>query len=130
MRRTFRLFVAILCASVSVSLVSMPAFAQNAAPPAALGIAVGDSDGKPVVAHVLPNLTAAKMGVLEGDLIIEAGGKPITSAEQVIAYAHELTVGGDVSIVVQRGDGVFKLTGLATARPDDMPSGPPPGSKQ
>jgi len=125
--KSFRNFLAGLSLAVTATagLTSSASLAQAQVPPAALGIAVGDETGRPVVRQVLAGLTAEKMAVQEGDLIIEAGGKPVSQASEVIGYAHSLTVGAPVALTVRRGDKVLKLAGVAMPRPSDMPAAPP-----
>ncbi|WP_158266246.1 alpha/beta hydrolase [Allosphingosinicella deserti] len=81
-----------------------------ATPPSAL-------QGPPIVDRVLPGQTAERLGVRQGDRIIAAGGRPVATGEDVVAYAATLLTGDPAELQVQRAGKVLRLRGKALSRP-------------
>jgi N-acetylneuraminic acid mutarotase len=76
-----------------------------------------------VIASVVPGGTAAVIGMQPGDILLQAGGKPVSGPQAVGEYVESLKVGDRVSVLVKRGGRTVQLTGKAVARP---PAPPPP----
>jgi S1-C subfamily serine protease len=91
-------FAAIVAAGVALALSPAHVAAQEAAKPISLGMALehmaeGDTQGGEVTS-ILPGGTGAALGFKVGDILIEAGGRPI-SREVLRAYMKEKKVGID-----------------------------------
>lgn len=65
---------------------------------------------------MLPDRTAAAIGFKVGDILLEAGGTPI-SQEVLMEYLKEKKEGDSLSFKVKRADEVIELTGKAVATP-------------
>lgn len=112
--------VAVACAAFALSPV--PAVAQAPAKPVSLGIQfAGNPEGTEAeVIQMLPDRTGAAIGFKVGDVLIEAGGKPL-SREVLMAYMKEVKEGDQVRFKVRRAGQIVELTGRGMAAPDGSP---------
>lgn len=69
------------------------------------------------VVRVLPNLTAATLGLKEADIIVSLNGKPVTAPNAVQLTMAGLYGGDNLEIEVIRDGKKSKLSGAAAARP-------------
>ena len=119
--KQFRL-AAFLAAGAALALAPAHVAAQ-AAKPVSLGVQMNvtpEAEGPEVVA-MLPDRTAAAVGFKIGDILLEAGGKPI-SREVLDAYMKQLKEGDQVSFKVKRAGAIVDLTGKAVAAPEGAPA--------
>jgi S1-C subfamily serine protease len=112
---------AVLFACAAFALAPAQVLAQ-AAKPVSLGIQfAGNPEGNEAeVVQMLPDRTGAAIGFKVGDILIEAGGKPL-SREVLMAYMKEVKEGDQVRFKVRRGGEVIELTGKGMAAPDGAP---------
>lgn len=66
--------------------------------------------GKLVVARIAPGSVAERAGMKEADVVLEIGGKAISSGTQMIGVLDALQRDVDVDVVVSRNDQIMKLT--------------------
>ncbi len=116
---------AVLAAGAVLALSPAHVAAQAAAKPVSLGIAFAPTAEGAEVVQMLPDRTGAAIGFKVGDVLIEAGGKPI-SQEVLMEYMKQLKDGDQVSFKVKRGDAVVELAGKGMAAPEGSPPLPPP----
>ena len=117
----------VVAACAALALSPADAAAQARAKPVSLGIAFSGSPDGAEVMEMLPDRTGAAIGFKVGDILIEAGGKPV-SRDVLMDYMKQLKEGDQVSFKVKRGDAVVELTGKGMAAPEGSPglSAPPP----
>lgn len=117
----------ILAAAIVAALAGAPAAAaeQGAAPAVALGVGMENRPDGIRVARVFPGGTAAAIGVQEGDVILQVGGRAATGPEVVGQYVSGLAVGDPVSVQISRDGRTVELTGRALARPEGFQVGQP-----
>lgn len=113
-------FVAMLAAGAAIGLSPTHAGAQEAARPI-LGVRIQVQPEGPVISEILPGQTAAAIGFQVGDVLLEAGGRPI-SQEVLQEYWGQVREGDQVTFRVQRAGAVIELTGRAVAAPNDAPA--------
>lgn len=115
-------FLAIFAACAAIALSPAPLSAQAAAKPVSLGIQFsGNEEGNEAeVVQMLPDRTGAAIGFKVGDVLIEAGGKPL-SREALMAYMKEVKEGDQVRFKVRRAGQVIELTGKGMAAPEGSP---------
>jgi CubicO group peptidase (beta-lactamase class C family) len=82
----------------------------------ALGVSLEQHPEGALVASVLPDGTAAAMGVRVGDIIVELDGKPM-SPQVVQEYLQKTKIGDRVTMKVKRTGAIMELIGKAMARP-------------
>lgn len=70
-----------------------------------------------VLGDVLPGGTATTLGLRPGDVVVEAGARPVSGPAELVAYAAALSEGAPVDLRVQRGGRTVRLQGTAAARP-------------
>ena len=112
-----------LAAILAAALALSPAHvAAQAAKPVSLGIQFsGNPEGTEAeVVQMLPDRTGAAIGFKVGDILIEAGGKPI-SPEALMAYMKQAKEGDQVSFKVRRAGTVVELSGTGMAAPEGAP---------
>ncbi len=116
-------FAAILAAGAALALSPAYVAAQGAAKPVSLGIQFsGNPEGTEAeVVRMLPDRTGAAIGFKVGDILIEAGGKPV-SREVLMAYMKEKKDGDQLSFKVKRAGAVIELTGKGMAAPEGAPA--------
>lgn len=109
----------ILAASAALALALSPALAVDQVAPKniSFGVKIAVTPEGPEIVEMLPDRTAAAVGFKVGDILIEAGGKPI-SQEVLTEYLNEKKPGDHVSFKVKRADTVIELTGMAVAPPE------------
>jgi S1-C subfamily serine protease len=117
-------FAAMLAAGAALALSPAHVAAQAAAKPVSLGIkfdhmAGGGTDG-PEVTEILPGRNGAAVGFKVGDILIEAGGKPI-SAEVLREYMKNKKVGDQLTFKVKRAGAVLDLSGTVMEAPEGAP---------
>lgn len=114
-------FVTILVAAVALALSSADVAAQTAAKPVSLGVQFLVTEDGPEVTDMLPDRTGVAIGFKVGDILIEAGGKPISEAV-LMEYLQAKKAGDQLSFKVKRADAVIELTGKALAAPAGAPA--------
>lgn len=109
------------------ALVASPAYvaAQAGGKPISLGVQLQMKPDGPEIVSVFPGGTAAAAGFKVGDVLLEAGGKPM-SPEVLQDYLKQAKEGDPVGFKVKRGDAVIELTGAAARMPADAPPPPTP----
>lgn len=119
-------FAAVLAAGVALALspayvaaqaTEAPAPAPAAGKPGLLGVQIMLKPEGPEIVEMLPDRTAAAIGFKVGDILLEAGGKPI-SQEVLQDYMKQLKVGDPVSFKVRRAGAEVVLTGKAVGAPE------------
>jgi S1-C subfamily serine protease len=112
-------FAAIVAAGAALALSPTPVTAQGSAKPVSLGIQFsGTPEGTEAeVVKMLPDRTGAAIGFKVGDILIEAGGKPV-SREVLMAYMKDKKEGDQLNFKVRRGGAVIELTGTGMAAPE------------
>jgi predicted metalloprotease with PDZ domain len=116
MHKLLYALTAALLASASVTSAADDTLPRKAA----LGIAMNPPVAErqdAVVGNVLPGLTADRIGLRTGDIIVAAGGKPVRTSADVVAYAGALKSGDRVEIEIRRSGKTLKLRGNASGRP-------------
>ncbi len=115
-------FAAILAAGAALALSPAHVAAQGAAKPVSLGIQFSGNpeNTEAEVVQMLPDRTGAAMGFKVGDILIEAGGKPV-SREVLMAYMKEKKAGDQLSFKVRRAGAVIELSGTGMAAPEGAP---------
>ena len=126
--------LAAILAGAALALSPANAAAQGASPAAnavSLGIQFsGNQEGTEAeVVKMLPDRTGAAIGFKVGDILIEAGGKPV-SPEVLMEYMKQAKVGDQLSFKVKRGGQVIELTGQGMAAPAGSAPLPPPEQPQ
>jgi S1-C subfamily serine protease len=114
-------FAAILAAGAVLALSPAHVAAQAAAKPASLGVAFQVTPDGPTVAEILPDRGGAALGLKVGDVMVEAGGKPI-SQEVLQEYMKQMKPGDQMSFKVKRAGAILELTGKAVAAPEGAPA--------
>jgi S1-C subfamily serine protease len=114
-------FAAILAAGAAFALAPAHVAAQAAAKPVSLGVAFEVTPDGPTVAEILPDRGGAALGLKVGDVLVEAGGKPI-SQEVLQEYMKQLKAGDQMSFKVKRAGAVLELTGKAVTTPEGAPA--------
>jgi S1-C subfamily serine protease len=113
---------AAILAGAALALAPSQVAAQDAGKPVSLGIQfAGNEEGNEAeVMEMLPDRTGAAIGFKVGDVLIEAGGKPV-SREVLMAYMKQLKEGDQVSFKVRRAGTIVELTGKGMAAPEGSP---------
>jgi S1-C subfamily serine protease len=116
-------FAAILAAGAALALSPAQVAAQATAKPVSLGIQFsGNPEGTEAeVVKMLPDRTGAAIGFKVGDILIEAGGKPVTR-EVLMAYMKEKREGDQLTFKVKRAGAVIELSGKGMAAPEGAPA--------
>ena len=119
--------LAAMLAGAALALSPASAAAQEPAKPVSLGIQFSGNpqNTEAEVVKMLPDRTGAAIGFKVGDILIEAGGKPV-SRDVLMAYMKQVKVGDQLSFKVRRGGQVIELTGKGMAAPEGSPPLPPP----
>jgi C-terminal processing protease CtpA/Prc len=117
-------FAAILAAGAALALSPTHVAAQAAAKPASFGAQIQLKPEGPEIAALLPDRTAAAIGLKVGDILVEAGGKPI-SQEVFVEYMKQIKEGDPVSFKVKRAGAVVDLTGKGVAKPEGAAAATP-----
>ena len=111
---------AILAAGSALALSPASAVAQAGGNAVSMGMKLehvmqdGKDGGK--VTGLLPDRTAAALGFKVDDILIEAGGQPITP-EVFREYLKGKKAGDQLIFKIKRGDEVVELKGAAVAAP-------------
>ncbi len=114
-------FAAILAAGAALALSPAHLGAQAAPKPVSLGVQLtGSAEGAEVTA-LLPDRTGAALGLKVGDILVEAGGKPI-SREVLQEYMKQLKEGDEVSFKVKRAGELLDLKAKGKAAPEGAPT--------
>ncbi len=116
-------FAAIFAAGAALALSPVQLAAQTAARPVSLGIqfAPNPEGTEAEVVQMLPDRTGAAIGFKVGDILVEAGGKPI-SREALMEYMKQSKEGDQVSFKVKRAGAIVELTGKGMAAPEGSPT--------
>lgn len=120
-------FGVVLAAIAALALSPAHVAAQAAGKPVSLGVKIQVNSEGPEIVEMLPDRTGAAIGFKVGDILLEAGGKPI-SQEVLQDYLKQAKEGDQVSFKVRRAGAVVDLTGKAVAAPEGAP--PPPDQPQ
>ena len=114
-----------IVAGAALALLPAQGAAQATAKPVSLGIQFsGSPEGTEAeVIKMLPDRTGAAIGFKVGDMLIEAGGKPVTR-EVLMAYMKDKKEGDQLSFKVKRAGAVIELTGKGMAAPEGAPPMP------
>ena len=114
--------LAAILAGAALALAPAPAVAQEKAQPVSLGIQFSGNPNntEAEVVKMLPDRTGAAIGFKVGDILIEAGGKPV-SRDVLMEYMKQVTVGDHLSFKVKRAGQVIELTGKGMAAPEGAP---------
>ncbi len=90
-------------APVGVGIVSVQ---PRAIPPqrVLLGVEIRPSDKGPRIHRLLPEMGAAKAGLLQGDIITHVGSKSTATREDVLEQLKDLSKGDTVQVKAIRGD--------------------------
>jgi predicted metalloprotease with PDZ domain len=110
-------FAAILAAGAALALSPAHVAAQAEAKPVSMGIRLKPHAEGGEVAVLLPGLTGAAVGFEVGDILIEAGGTPV-SPKVLQEYMKTVRAGDQVSFKVKRAGAVVELTGKGVAAPE------------
>jgi S1-C subfamily serine protease len=112
-----------LAAGALLALSPVHLGAQAPAKPVSLGIQFsGNPEGTEAeVVEMLPDRTGAAIGFKVGDILIEAGGKPVTR-DVLMAYMKAKKEGDQLSFKVKRAGTVVELTGKGMAAPEGAPA--------
>lgn len=116
---TLKLVTMLAGAALALALSPVHVAAQTEAKPVSLGIQFLVTPEGPEVSAMLPDWTGEAIGFRIGDLLIEAGGKPI-SEEVLKGYLKEKKEGDQLSFKVKRANAVIELTGKAIAVPEGV----------
>lgn len=111
------MFVTVLALALSFTQVA----AQSAAMPVSLGVQFLITEDGPEVTDMLPGRTGVAIGFKLGDILLEAGGKPV-SEQVLMEYLKSKKPGDTVSFKVKRADAEIELTGKALATPAGAPA--------
>lgn len=114
-------FALLLAAGAALALSPAHLAAQAAAKPVSLGLQIQVKPDGPEIVAMLPDRTGAAIGFKLGDILLEAGGKPI-SQEVLQDYVKQVKEGDQVSFKVKRAGEVLDLTGKAVAAPEGAPA--------
>jgi len=120
-----RLKKGLIAFAAAAALLAVPAqlVAQAGPKPASLGIQYAPHAEGIQIGDLLPDRTAAAVGMKVGDIIVEAGGKSLTaSAEAMGDYMKSLKEGDVANFKVKRDGQTVELTGKAVAKPEGAPS--------
>lgn len=105
---------------------AFPAAAADLPRKASLGLRLAPApqgNAGVLVEEVISGQTGAALGVRKGDIVHAAGGRPVASVPEVIAYAATLAGGDRVDLRVHRGGEDLAIAGKALPRPREQWSG-------
>lgn len=114
-------FAVIVAAGSALAMSPTHVAAQAPANSVSLGIALMPGEEGPEVAKVFPNRGGEALGLKVGDIVVEAGGMPI-SPEVLQAYMKQLKPGDQMRFKVKRTGAILELTGKAMATPKNSPA--------
>lgn len=114
-------FAVILAAGAALALSPAHVAAQAAPKPISLGLQLQVKPDGAEVLQTLPDRTGAAMRFKVGDILIEAGGRPI-SQEVLQEFLKQTKEGDQVSFKVKRAGAVVELTGKAMVAPEGAPA--------
>ena len=106
------------------------AVAQEKAP-GYLGVRIGPSqrgDGV-VILDATPDAPAAKAGIKPGDVLVQFGGAPVKTPDELIALVRARAAGEEASYVLLRGEGRIEGKVRLAASPPAAPPAPPLGER-
>ncbi|HWH22084.1 MAG TPA: PDZ domain-containing protein [Allosphingosinicella sp.] len=109
-------------ASLLLAAVPAQAAAQAAPRPASFGIQYNPHAEGIEIGEMLPDRTAAAVGMKVGDIIIEAGGKSLADQSVLGTYLGALKEGDVATFKVKRAGQTIELSGKAVAKPEGAPS--------
>lgn len=114
MRKTFLALLA-----VALTTLSTAATAVDLPRKAALGVrvtAAPQGSSGSLASEVVPGGTGEAIGVHAGDIILAAGGRPVTGPGDVVAYVATFRGGDTIDLTVRRGGKELRLSGKAKPR--------------
>jgi S1-C subfamily serine protease len=110
-------FAAIVAFGAAMALSPANIAAQEAAKPLGLGVNLDHTaEGETQVMAVRPGSTGAALGLKAGDILLEAGGRPMSS-EVYNAYMKDKRVGDDLVFKVRREGASIELKGKGVVEP-------------
>ena len=119
MRKTFRVFPRslILAASLLAAGAALAAAQPNAEkkPGTSAAPAVVEQPGLPeqagvLVAAVRPGSPAQMAGIVRGDIVLEAGGKAVSSPQELKSAVDSTKPGEKIQLKIYRGDAAKTVT--------------------
>ena len=110
-------YAAMLAAGTALALSPAPAVAQTEGKPISMGIRISGTPAGPAVALVMPGRTAEALGFKVGDVLVDAGGNPV-SPQVLEAYMDGKKAGDALTFTVKRGDALIELKGKGLAAPE------------
>jgi S1-C subfamily serine protease len=116
-----KLKLATILAGAALLVSPAHAAAETAAKPASMGIQATPHAEGAEITEMLPDRTAAAIGMKVGDIILEVEGKPI-SPEVAQEHAKKTKAGDQVSFKVKRAGAILELSGKALAAPEGAPA--------
>lgn len=100
------------------------AYEEPDQPEVKLGVMLDDSSGRVVAQGVLPESSAAKAGVVKGDVLLSLDGQPLKDNFDLI-YEVKQRAPGDRGVLVVEREGKQVLLEVEFAVPPAMPHHPP-----
>jgi pimeloyl-ACP methyl ester carboxylesterase len=85
----------------------------------ALGVALAPAEGGALVQRVEPGLTAARLGLREGDVIVGMNGAPTPNPAALVQAVRAIRAGDRVALRYKREGRDAEARGLAEARPKE-----------
>lgn len=109
----------LLASIAALGCISAPLSAAELPRKASLGLRLSTVQGTSGarVDDVIPGQSGAALGVQKGDLVVQAGGRPITDPASLVDFTTTLTRGDAVEIKVIRNGKDVTLRGKAIGRP-------------
>ncbi|MEE4331074.1 MAG: alpha/beta fold hydrolase [Wenzhouxiangella sp.] len=86
-----------------------------------LGVAPQPAENGLIIASVVPDGTADRLGVEQGDLLQSVNGLSMDSPMSLLSALSNLKSGDEVRLLVQRGESELMLEGPLKARPFEQP---------
>lgn len=109
------------CATVRAGLAdaifALPKQVEPPVEPPRLGIRLDGEEGKVSIAEVTANSLAEKIGLKNGDRLLEIAGQPVRKITQVIAVVRQAPAGTWLPLQIRRGDETLDLVVKFPARP-------------
>ena len=103
-----------IAAALAMAVLPAAAIAQKPIA-AAMDVAFQYVNSTVKVAEVRPGGTGDSLGIRPGDVIVKAGGKPITSEGRLMAFIRSMKVGNPITVTVKRQGKEVELSGTAMA---------------
>lgn len=85
-----------------------------------LGVRFDQTSDRPKVEQVMPNLPAARAGLLAGDVILRINDQPFEKYLDLSEFLQKQAAGTEIMMTVQRGDEVIVLKATLASRPTNQ----------